>query len=355
MAFEQAPGIFDFYDPRRAALVPELLAQYAPQEAAFRAASQPVAWPAAYRPGQRITPPPVVGPELTTPTYNELLDYYGGGNGPASNSSQATSSPSDTDVQSVMGAMGMMSPENVGLGLATGMMGPAGVVGTIGKGLNMMQVNGMLAPANISQNIMSMVNTPAMAQAISMMDPDGTISIAPPVDSILHNMIVAQQHANSGGGTVGPGSTAATGPQGQAVASGEVEAMGPVGMADTVEQGAGSDAGAAGDTVICTELWKRGYIDEKTYALDACFGRMQAPEVVAGYHRWAIPYVRLMRRNDALGAFFVFLAVLVAKPWAKAMAAEVRRERGPIVGRVIMALGRPVCGWLGRRSMRVVA
>ncbi len=98
-----------------------------------------------------------------------------------------------------------------------------------------------------------------------------------------------------------------------------------------------------GGRVICTELHAQGLLDADLYALDVAYTPGLHPAVVRGYHWWAIPYVRLMRRN--------VLATRIARPlaiWrAKAIAHEV--GKGPFCwrGAIVRAIGEPLCFAIG--------
>lgn len=120
------------------------------------------------------------------------------------------------------------------------------------------------------------------------------------------------------------------------------------------EQGeAGGAAGDAGEgTVVCTELYRQGRLSWSMYHADAVFGAwlaQDAPEVLAGYHRWAPAVVRAMRRSSVVSRAVAW----VARPWAREMAhcVDPQRTRGSLTGAVLMSLGWPLCAWLGRRSV----
>lgn len=101
--------------------------------------------------------------------------------------------------------------------------------------------------------------------------------------------------------------------------------------------------GIVGGRVICTELHAQGLLDTDLYALDVAYTPGLHPAVVRGYHWWAIPYVRLMRRSA--------LATRIARPlatWrARAIAYEV--GKGPFCwrGAMVRAIGEPLCFAIG--------
>lgn len=324
-----APALFQ--NPRYAGL----LTAYDPLEEAFRKSYAPPA-PSTniYKPGQAGNIPGAPQ-QPVYPAGPASLSIWDGGNGAGSQApGPPGAAPSPNDVSSVMGPMDPMSPASIGLGIM-GMVNPAvGAIGTLGKIANMVG-----PPANISPDVIAMINDPvALNNFMQMMDPDGTVAIAPPTNHPLFDVVVAQQHAAS----------QAPSP----VSAEDQEAVGAIGI-DVGNTGDG--ASSSGSTVICTELHRRGWLDYETYRDDAIFGLRQTDVVIAGYHLWAKPYVRLMQRPGILGALATALAVAIALPWAKAMRASVRGQRGPVFGRAIMAVGLPICRWLGRDRGRAVS
>lgn len=115
-------------------------------------------------------------------------------------------------------------------------------------------------------------------------------------------------------------------------------------------QGGGS-SGSGGGGVICTELHKQGIMSDELYDLDDTFFLWFAdryPDAVVGYQMWAKPYTKLMRKSKLLTAF----TALWAMPWAKEMAHTVdSKRRGSILGKVIMAVGVPICDMLGKLKL----
>lgn len=328
------PSIFD--QPAgalssNAAYMP-LLQAYAPLEEAFRssyAAPQPGS---IYQPARHSNMPGTPNQSIYGQTGSGLLDYNAGNVGPSSQGTAQTA-PSPNDVQSQMAPMGMLSPQSIGLGIASNMLGPAGMVSTIGQMMN------MLGPAaNLSPEAIAIANNPsAMQGMIAQLDPTGAIAIAPPTNHPLFDVVVAQQHAAS---------------QAPSPVSNEVqEGLGTLGI-DT-GAAAGSAGGDGSGTVICTELWREGWLDDATYEADMIYGARQDQAVIDGYHRWAVPYVRLMQRPGLVGLLALGLALLFALPWARAMKAEVHGGRKPLFGGMLLRLGPPLCRALRPRGRSV--
>lgn len=115
----------------------------------------------------------------------------------------------------------------------------------------------------------------------------------------------------------------------------DMEDIGCVSPLDTVERG------SAG-SIICTELYQQGLMDESVYQADEAFGRSLSPVTLRGYHIWARPIVSLMQKSSAFTSF----VHTIATPWAHEMAYQMgARDKGSFVGKVLMIIGLPV-SWL---------
>lgn len=108
------------------------------------------------------------------------------------------------------------------------------------------------------------------------------------------------------------------------------------------------DSGGGGDNtrVICTELVRQGLMASSLQRLDIAYTlRELSPATVRGYHAWAVPYVRLMKRSN--------LATRLVEPFARWRAEEIAyqmkaRSRPHYGGKVVRVLGEPVCWALGK-------
>ena len=121
---------------------------------------------------------------------------------------------------------------------------------------------------------------------------------------------------------------------------------------DTYGETTASDNGDGMGKVICTELHRQGKLDDATMAADKKFGENVAqndPHTMIGYHCWALPIVRQMRKSKII----TFIVSLLALPWAREMYfRQTGNGRGSYRGRVLMAFGIPVCRFMGRRRSR---
>ncbi|HEY9078409.1 hypothetical protein [Magnetovibrio sp.] len=114
----------------------------------------------------------------------------------------------------------------------------------------------------------------------------------------------------------------------------------------------GSSGGGDNSRVICTELVRQGLMAPSLQRLDIAFTLHHlSPATVRGYHAWAVPYVRLMKRSQ--------LATRLVEPLARWRAEEIAyrmkaRVRPHYRGRVVRWVGEPLCwvlgsvlGWIG--------
>lgn len=97
--------------------------------------------------------------------------------------------------------------------------------------------------------------------------------------------------------------------------------------------------------VICTHLVKVGLLDRRLWELDVEFTATRlSPSVVRGYHCWAIPYVRLMRRNK----WAERLMLPLARWRAEEIAFQLGERRRPnYLGKAVRLLGEPFCWFVG--------
>ena len=100
----------------------------------------------------------------------------------------------------------------------------------------------------------------------------------------------------------------------------------------------------AAGTVICTELYRQGFMDEETYLKDAEFGKKQDIEVIAGYHTWGIPLARAMRNSRVV--------TWLVKPLALAWAEDMSGKKNAL-GAFLNKIGIPICRFIGERVMEV--
>lgn len=104
-----------------------------------------------------------------------------------------------------------------------------------------------------------------------------------------------------------------------------------------------SAGGMFGSTVICTELYKQGYMDLNVYSKDAEYGRkllQDSPNIIVGYIFLATPVVKLMQKSP----MFTKLISYPALKWAR----HIANEENSIIGYLAVNIGQPFCGFIGK-------
>ena len=105
------------------------------------------------------------------------------------------------------------------------------------------------------------------------------------------------------------------------------------------------DGRASSSRVICTELVRQGLMASSLQRLDIAYTlKHLSPATVRGYHAWAVPYVRLMKRSK--------LATRLVEPFARWRAEEIAyqmkgRPRPHYRGKLVRLIGEPMCWGLG--------
>jgi len=95
-------------------------------------------------------------------------------------------------------------------------------------------------------------------------------------------------------------------------------------------------------TVICSELYRQGVMPKHIYALDVVYGHslyVIYPEVTVGYHLWAKPLVKVMKKSKLVTK----LVSIPAMAWARNMAGDYN-----FFGSVISMIGEPICNIVGK-------
>lgn len=95
-------------------------------------------------------------------------------------------------------------------------------------------------------------------------------------------------------------------------------------------------------TVICTEMFRQGYMDKETYRRDQEYGRLirlNDPYVYIGYIFLASPIVKIMKKSDV----FTYLISIPAMAWANDMAYS-----NSFAGKIINKTGSFICRLVGK-------
>ena len=132
-------------------------------------------------------------------------------------------------------------------------------------------------------------------------------------------------------------------------ASGSTDTQGAVGSESASSQADNNDPEAGIDegdpSVICDFLYTQGLLDTDINAHDQAYGKTLSVTVVAGYHVWAKPFVRSMKRHY----WVMMFGALLGRSWAKEVAYQAGMDiKRPKLGRFLHWAGVPVCRFIGK-------
>ncbi len=163
-------------------------------------------------------------------------------------------------------------------------------------------------------------------------------------DSVAENTYdVSYGGGSHGGGSVHDGGYDSNG---NYTGSGGYTSTGaPANSMSGQQVGGGSSGGGGASRVVCTHLFSIGRMPADLYSADVTFTeRHIASAVVRGYHFWAVPLVKAMRRHPLL--------IDVIEPLAMARAHEIGylmgiRQSGSLLGWCLRFVGEPICHVIG--------
>ena len=110
-------------------------------------------------------------------------------------------------------------------------------------------------------------------------------------------------------------------------------------------------------TVLCSLLYRRGYLSEDIWEQDSKFGKwvgQNEPEVLKGYHAWAMPMVDWIEKDSFLSrVYFHAWVVPFTSAWAEHIAHRMEPEKykDNKVGRFMINIGVPICRAIGKLVM----
>lgn len=218
------------------------------------------------------------------------------------------------------------NPSGVGFGTGLGLAGTAiglglgapglGAVGTgIGTGIDVsnmntamssigLQPNISFAPAfanNMSFGFMGQSVGNQAANSVANQNNVATSLGLTPELMTVQNQLQQLEAATAPGSVSAIGEPTATGVQGYSDGS----VSNPTGVSNTSaavndpgQPGVGDGGGGAGGRVICTHMYERGYITRDEIEAERAWARTLPADAIAGYHRWAIPFVAWLSDND---------------------------------------------------------
>ena len=99
--------------------------------------------------------------------------------------------------------------------------------------------------------------------------------------------------------------------------------------------------------VICTELYRQGKLSRELYRMDVMYtARYLSPTIIKGYHYWAIPVVRKMRKSDKLTKFMLYFTMKRAEEIAH-IVNPAKYSKSSIAGKIIKNVGEALCYGIG--------
>lgn len=95
-----------------------------------------------------------------------------------------------------------------------------------------------------------------------------------------------------------------------------------------------------GDSVICTHMYKVGYLSEELYTVESLYGASVHPRIYTGYRMWADKAVSYLQKSPKATKFFAPLVTKFAEQTAYELGFA---PTGSLVGKVLKSIGEPVC------------
>ncbi|WP_417790278.1 hypothetical protein [Terasakiella pusilla] len=238
---------------------------------------------------------------------------------------------------------------NIGTSLAIGALGLAnpalGMAAALGRGLSNslsmdtsdFGIGGKHGPVGFA----GPVSTPSRG-----FSGPSDLGIGPdPVDVALGLVGATQVGADTDPSTLdpmSPNSAASQGPSSTGIGGGVGAA---VAASNAGRAGAANNAGNTDQRVICTELVRQGCMSKVDQLRDLRFTQKYLTTThIRGYHIWAIPTVRLMRRSNRWSAIWRFIAQHRANEISYQMGDRITPD---FMGKVIRLIFEPFCFLVG--------
>jgi hypothetical protein len=208
---------------------------------------------------------------------------------------------------------------------------------------------------DIVKGARNLITGPASGDEITIDQGVGGYTVPKTLTDIMMNRAVNQVRGGYGArGLAGSGIAL----EGEQQAIGQLSLQGAqqeaTNLTNLIAAGSGqkSSGGSSGmfGSVLCTELNRQGLMPDDMYILDSMYGLTLPADVIYGYHFWAIPVARAMRKSRVLTC--ILRPFILA--WGKEMQARMVGGKGSAFGRILLRLGVPFCRWLGRTLINPV-
>jgi len=112
----------------------------------------------------------------------------------------------------------------------------------------------------------------------------------------------------------------------------------------------GASADIDAPKVICAELYRQGLLEKEIFELDEEFGRHLRkvdPDIINGYHRWALPLVSLMQRSITVSN----IIKIIAKPVVKHIAYQMGYPSKTYLGAAMFTVGKHICRFISKKDV----
>lgn len=110
------------------------------------------------------------------------------------------------------------------------------------------------------------------------------------------------------------------------------------------------DPGIDAPKVICAELYRQGLLKKEIFELDEEFGRHLRkvdPNVINGYHQWALPLVSLMQRSIVAS----HIIKIIARPVVKHIAYQMGYPSKTYLGAAMFTVGKHICRYIAKKDV----
>jgi len=110
------------------------------------------------------------------------------------------------------------------------------------------------------------------------------------------------------------------------------------------------DPGVDAPKVICAELYRQGLLEKEIFELDEEFGRHLRkvdPDIINGYHQWALPLVSLMQRSIVAS----YIIKIIAKPVVKHIAYQMGYPSKTYLGAAMFTVGKHICKFIAKKDV----
>jgi len=106
-------------------------------------------------------------------------------------------------------------------------------------------------------------------------------------------------------------------------------------------EGDGNGGASESAKVICTELVRQGHMRESERRACTIYALSRLPtNFLTGYHFWAVPYVRLMRKSTLASRIIIPLVTWRTREVCHRLGL---RKKGSLAGKILCALHDPLC------------